>query len=142
MIVSKLYATAMKQLGNKEIDWDTDTIKVMLTTSSYTPNQQTHDYKNDVTNEISGAIGYTTGGATLAGKTVTTSTLTTTYDANDVSWTTATFTFRYAIIYVDTGVASTSPLICYIDFGSDVSISTGTVTIQFNASGIFTLTVA
>lgn len=140
-ITSKLYANAMKQLGNKEIDWDTDTIKVMLCTSSYTPNQQTHNYKDDVTNEITGT-GYTTGGATLSGKTSTVNTLTTNYDASDVSWTTATITFRYAVIYVDTGVAGTSPLIGYVDFGADQVISVATATIQWSASGIFTLTVA
>ncbi len=53
---------------NKEIDWLSDTIKVSLHTSSYTPNLDTHDYADDLTNEVANGDGYTTGGATLASK--------------------------------------------------------------------------
>lgn len=55
---------------NKEVDFDTDTVKVALCTSAYTPAPDTHDYFNDITNEVAGT-GYTAGGATLASKTVT-----------------------------------------------------------------------
>jgi hypothetical protein len=58
---SKLYGNFLKQALNKEIDWDSDTIKVALLSSSYTPNQDTHDYFDDVSaNEVTGT-GYTTG---------------------------------------------------------------------------------
>jgi hypothetical protein len=68
---SKLYGNFLKQALNKEIDWDSDTIKVALLSSSYTPNQDTHDYFDDVsTYEVTGT-GYTTGGITLASKTST-----------------------------------------------------------------------
>jgi len=67
----QMYAPAISRMLNAEIDWDTDTIKGMLVTSSYTPDFTAHDYKNDVTNEVVGT-GYTAGGATLASKTVTT----------------------------------------------------------------------
>jgi hypothetical protein len=67
----KLFASFLLKALNKEIDFDTDTIKVALTTSTYTPNFDTHDYFNDVTNEVVGT-GYTAGGATLASKTITT----------------------------------------------------------------------
>jgi hypothetical protein len=69
------------------VDLDTDTIKVMLVTSSYTPNQDTHDFKDDVTNEVAGA-GYAAGGATLANETVTADNTDNegVVDADDVSW--------------------------------------------------------
>lgn len=51
--------------------WASDTIKVALLTSSYTPNYDTHDFFDDITNEVTGT-GYTAGGATLGSKTVTT----------------------------------------------------------------------
>lgn len=73
------FGNAFLKVFNKEMDWDTDTFKLMLTTSAYTP-AQAHDYKNDVTNEVTGT-GYTAGGATLASKTIT-------YTAAD-SWATA-----------------------------------------------------
>lgn len=59
-MASKLYGNVLLKALNKEVDWDSDTIKVMLTTSSYTPNQDTHIYKSSVTNEVTGT-GYTAG---------------------------------------------------------------------------------
>lgn len=131
------------QFGSAPINWSSDTIKVALATSTYTPSQDTHDFFNDVTNEVTGT-GYTAGGATLASKTATytSGTNTCAFDAADTSWTTSTITARYAIIYKSTGTASTSPLIGYVDFGADVSSSGGTFTITWDAAGIFTLTVA
>jgi hypothetical protein len=142
-VTAFLYGSFPAKLANKEIDWDSDTIKVALTTSSYTPNQDTHDYFDDITNQVSGA-GYTSGGATLASKTVTytSGTNTQAFDAADVTWTSSTITARYAVIYDSTGVSSTSALIGYVDFGADVTSSGGDFTIQWNASGIFTIAVS
>jgi hypothetical protein len=142
-VTAFLYGSFPAKLANKEIDWDSDTIKVALTTSSYTPNQDTHDYFDDITNQVSGA-GYTSGGATLASKTVTytSGTNTQAFDAADVTWTSSTVTARYAVIYDSTGVSSTSALIGYVDFGADVTSSGGDFTIQWNASGIFTIAVS
>ncbi len=125
---------------NGGIDLDTDTIKVMLVTSSYTPDADTHDYKDDITNEVTGT-GYTAGGATLSGKTVTQDNTNNlgVFDANDVTWSSSTITARGAVLYKDTGTASTSPLICYFDFGSDKSSVSGDFTIQWNSGGILTL---
>lgn len=116
----------------------------MLTTSSYTPNQDTHQYKSDVTNEISGT-GYTAGGVTLASctSTYTGGTNVLSLDAGDAAWTSATFTARYAVVLDSTpGTDATRPLICYVDFGADQSVTTGTFTIVWNASGIVTITVS
>jgi len=117
------------------------TIKVALCTSSYAPNQDSHDYFDDITNEVTGT-GYTAGGATLGSKTCTVSGKVTTFDAADTSWTSSTITARYAVIYFASGTAGTSLLIGYIDFGADQSSSSGTFQITWNASGIFTITVA
>lgn len=143
-VTALLYGSFPAKLANKEIDWDSDTIKVALATSTYTPNQDTHDYFNDITNEVTGT-GYTAGGATLGSKTVnyTSGTNTQAFDAADTSWTTSTITARYAIIYDATpGTAATNPLIGYVDFGADVSSTAGTFTITWDAAGIFTISVA
>jgi hypothetical protein len=127
---------------NKEIDWDSDTIKIMLCTSSYTPNQDTHEYKDDVTNEVSGD-GYTAGGATLANKSITYTGATNVLklDADDVTWSSSTITARYAVIYDDTPVEdSAKPLICYIDFGEDKISNLGDFIIEINSDGILTFT--
>ncbi len=143
-VTAKLYGLALQSAFNKEIDWDSDTIKVMLCTSSYTPDQDTHRYKSSVTNEVTGT-GYTAGGATLTSPTFayTSGTNTVTLDAADTSWANSTITARYAVIYDATpGTDATRPLIAYVDFGADVSSSAGTFQITWDAAGIFTVTVS
>lgn len=107
------------------------------------PDQDAHDFFNDVTSEATGT-GYTAGGATLGSKTVTytSGTNTQAFDAADTSWTSSTITARYAIIYKSTGTASTSPLIGYVDFGADVVSTAGTFQITWDSAGIFTITVS
>jgi hypothetical protein len=121
----------------RRVDFATDTIKVALCTSSYVPDQDAHDFFNDITNEITGT-GYTAGGATLGSKSVayTGGSNTLSLDAADTQWTTASFTARYAIVYKDTGTSSTSPLLGYLDFGADQTVSSGTFTIQWHADGV------
>jgi hypothetical protein len=122
------------------VDFDTDTIKVMLCTSTYTPSATAHAAKNSVTNEVSGT-NYTAGGATLASVTVADSTGTITFDAADVTWTQSASGFstaRYAVIYKSTGTDATSTLIGYIDFGADKGNVAGDLILQWNASGIAT----
>jgi hypothetical protein len=133
-----------RQLGDTSvtpINLKTDTIKLALVTSSYTPDQDAHDFWDDVSaNEVGASGSYSAGGATL---TVTTSQDNTddegVFDATDVAFTTFTGTARYAVIYKSTGVASTSPLICLIDFGGNQSAVSGTFTITFAAEGILNL---
>lgn len=143
-VTAKVYYAAITALANKEIDWGTDTIKCALLTSSYTPSQSTHNYFDDVSSaEVASGGGYTTGGATLASKTEAYSSNVKQFDAADVTWSTSTITARYAVVYVDTaGASSTDPLICYVDFGQDVSSSGGSFTITWDATGIFTVTVS
>ena len=117
-------------------DTTADRFKAMLVTSSYTPDFGTHDFKADVTNEVSGT-GYSAGGNSLTSVTCTQSGGTITFDADDVTWTSSTITARGAVIYDDS--LTDDPLICYIDFGSDKSSSSGDFVLSFNANGIFTL---
>ena len=141
---SKLYGNFLVKSLNKEVDFDSDTIKVALLTSSYTPDQDAHDYFNDVSsNEVSGT-GYTAGGNTLASKTVTYDSANNVIilDAADTTWASSTITARYAVVYDSTGTASTSALIGYVDFGSDQSSTNGNFTITWDSTGIVRITVA
>lgn len=143
-VTAKLYGKFLNSLGNKEIDLDTDTLKVMLCTSSYTPDQDAHQYKSDVTNEVSGT-GYTATGATLGSVVVAYNTGTNKYtlDAADTSWASSTITARYAVIYdASPGSDAARPLIAYQDFGADVSTTAATFQITWNAGGIVEFTVA
>ncbi len=129
---------------SRKIDWLTDTIKVMLCTSDYTPNQDTHAFKTDVTNEVTGT-GYTVGGATLASKTLTYDgpTNKAKLDAADVSWPNSTITARYAVVYDATPTADADkPLLGYVNFGEDKATNNGEFKIQWHADGIFNITVS
>lgn len=140
-MASLVYNSFKKKIMDGSIDLDTDTIKIALVTSSYTPSADNDDFWDDVSaNEVANSGTYAAGGATL---TVTVSQDNTddegVFDATDVSWTSATITARYAVIYKSSGVSSTSPLICLIDFGSNQSSSAGTFAITFAAEGILNL---
>lgn len=131
----------VKTLIDKVVDLNDGNFKVALVTSSYTPDAANHDYFNDITNEVSGT-NYTAGGAAPGTPTVSKSGGTTTFDAADVTWSQSGAGFstaRYAILYYRTGTASTSPLMGYIDFGGNKGNTTGDLTIQWGASGIFTI---
>lgn len=144
-MASKLYGSFLGKALNKEVDWDSDTIKVALLSSAYTPNQDTHDYYDDVSaNEVSGT-GYTAGGVTLAGKTNTYDAANNVIvlDANDAVWSASTITARYAVIYDDSGATSAQKaLVGYVDFGSDQSSTNGNFTVTWDATGIVRITVA
>jgi len=143
-VTGKIFGLFFKSLANKEVDWDSDTIKCMLCTSAYTPDQDTHQYKSSVTNEVTGT-GYTAGGATLTNPTVTYTAATNklVLDADDASWASSTLTARIAVVY-DSSPATdaTRPLAVYQDFGADVSTTAGTFTVQWAAAGIVEITVA
>jgi hypothetical protein len=136
-----MYNNGKLKLANGGIDVDTDTLKVSLHTSTYAINIDTHVFFSDLTNEVVGT-GYTAGGATLASVvgTVNTTNDRAEFDAADTSWTTATITARYAVIYKSTGVAGTSPLIGLIDFTTDQTSTAGTFTIVWAANGFLNLT--
>lgn len=144
-VSGKAYGNVVLKAFNKEVSWLSDTVKVMLCTSTYVPDQDAHIYKSSVTNEVVGT-GYTAGGIALSSKTsvYNSGTNTLTLDAADSTWSGATtITARYAVVYDSaTGVDSTSPLIGYVDFGVDFSSSGVPFVITWDAAGIFTLTVA
>ncbi len=138
-MASVKYLTGIKKIMDADIDLTADTIKVAMTTSSYTPNGDSDEFFDDISNEVSGT-GYTAGGATLTSKAtnIDTGNNRVEFDAADVTWSTATITdARYAIVYKSTGTDSTSALICAVDFGADKSSSAADFTITWDAEGIF-----
>lgn len=139
-MASFLYNSAKVKIFTGVIDLDTDTFKVMLLTSSYTPDRDSHVFRSDLTNEVSGT-GYTAGGATLASVTVTQDNTNdrAVFDAADTTWSSSTIAAaRYAVIYKSRGgAASADELVCLIDFASDRSSDGGPFTISWNSSGIF-----
>lgn len=126
-MASLIYNSAVDDMARGAIDFDTDTFKVMLVTSAYTPDKDVHDKRDDVTNEVTGT-GYTAGGATTActvTKVTATDRVTLAFAA--ATWPSSTITARGAVIYKSRGGASSADnLVCYVDFVSDVSSSAAT----------------
>lgn len=145
-VSAKIYGNFLVKLSAKELAAlnASTSLKCMLCTSAYVPDQDLHDYKNDVTNEVTGT-GYTAGGVTLTNVVANYTGATNIFklDADDAAWAGSTITARYAVIYDNSPATdATRPLICYIDFGADVSSTAATFTVQFDAAGILTVTLA
>ena len=147
-VVAKLYGGFILASWNKELDLNTDVIKCMLVGSGYTPNQDTHDYLDDVVaNELTGT-GYSAGGATLANPTITytAGTNVAKFDADDASWASSSITLPVngsAIVYDSSpGTDATRPLICYQQTDTQVQSTNGTFSVAWHADGIAAITLA
>lgn len=133
-MASLVYDHIIQHALNGEVTFGSDTFKVLLVTSSYTPNQGTHNARSDITNEVSGT-GYTTGG-TVSAATVSLDTSAHHGDVTfaDVSWAASTITARAAVIYKSSGTSSTDWLVAYVDNGSDASSVAATFAFSFTST--------
>ncbi len=140
------YTIGLQGINRGLIDLDTDTIVCVLLTSSYTPNRTAHDTWSDVSAaEVATGGGYTAGGEALANKAVTHNAGTVTFDADDVSWSSATITAKYAAL-VKRAAGALDPgdlLVAYVDLdtgGGSVTSTASTFAVAWNAAGILTAT--
>lgn len=132
-MASLVYNSCIDYVCKGSIDFDTDTFKMMLVTDAYTPSKS-HDFRNDVTNEVTGT-GYTTGG-NAATPTVTKDNVNNRVDVSwtITSWTSSTITARAGVIYKSRGGASSADeLVGYVDFGSDISSTSGTFSVTITS---------
>lgn len=117
-MANTLYDIARQRFLEGQINWLTDTFKVLLIdTATYTPNFTTNVYLSDIptSSRIGSEAGVpltnlsTTGGAA---------------NANDVTFTAVSGpSIEAIVIYKDTGVAGTSPLIAYMDTATGLPIT-------------------
>ena len=115
-MANTLYDFARQRFLEAQINWMVDTVKVILvSTSSYTPQTAVHQYLSDiptssrVTTPVTLTSKATTGGAA---------------DAADCTFNSVSGSSIQAIvIYIDTGVEATSPLIAYIDTATGLPIT-------------------
>lgn len=111
----------------------TGTLKmVLIDTADYTYSAA-HDYYDDVS---AGAVGTPTA---IGSPTYTSGVL----DGADMTFTAVTGDPCEAIVvFLDTGTAGTSPLVCYMDTGVTglpVTPNGGDINVAINASGLFSL---
>lgn len=138
-----MYYQTKERIGDGTIDLDDDTFICILLGSGYTPSLENDDILADISaQEISGN-GYSRYTLT---ETWTRSGAVVTFDTDDATYTASggSITARYAAIFDDTPTTPADPVICYSlldNTPADVSVTdTNTLTIQMNASGVFTLT--
>jgi len=134
-MANALYAKGKEAILNGDIDFNTDTIKAALVDNTYAQNLTTDDFYNDISSYVVGTP-----------QTLTTPTITNgVFDADDVTFTavSAGDTIEAVVLYKDTGVAGTSPLIAYIDTitGFPLATNGGDITIQWSSGSykIFSL---
>jgi hypothetical protein len=137
-------------MGEKLIDLELDVIKLALITDTVTPLVDTATPTWDASssqdydaNEVSTAGGYTAGGFTVSGPELIRSGAVATFDDDDSNLSLAQngsgFTNAYwGILYSDSATAKNA--IAFIEMGGPVSEQEGPININFNASGILTIT--
>lgn len=115
-MANTLYDYCRQRFLEAQINWMTDTIKVILvSTSAYTPQTAVHQYLADI--PVSARIA---GPVTLTAKATTGGAA----DASDCTFTSVSgATINAIVIYKDTGTEATSPLAAYIDTATGLPIT-------------------
>jgi hypothetical protein len=125
-MANALYGKGREKFLTGDIAWDTDNIKVSLVdTGTYTVVIDTHEFYSD----LSGVVA---DSGNLASKTVALGVA----DAADVTFSSVTGSSAEAlVIWKDTGVAATSPLIAYIDTATNLPVTPngGDITVAWDS---------
>lgn len=130
MAIQQGLTTSFKQqMVQGQQNLSSNTLKMALYTAFVTLGPDTTAYST--TNEVTGT-GYTAGGNTMSGVTISTSPNGVVYiNFNNVVWSNASFTVRGALIYnASQGNAS----VAVLDFGSDKTCSNQTFTVTMPAN--------
>jgi len=139
---AKWYGKAfVAAFGATGLNLASGSVKALLVSNAYTPDQDVHDFLDDVTGELSGG-GYAR--ATLAGKAVSYDGATNTvkFTSNAFTFTALTGTFRHCVLVVDSGVAGTSPLVVCFTSDADVTASGQDVTFTPGSGGLVDVVVS
>ncbi len=129
-MASALYPLGKKALLDADIDMLVDNLKLLLIDTADETYNAADQFHSNIT-----AAGIVATSGNLAGKTTTSGT----FDANDITITAVTGdTVEAVVLYKDTGVSATSPLIAWFDV-STFTPNGSDVTVVFNASGLFAI---
>jgi hypothetical protein len=142
-----LYSSFKENVFADTVELGTDDVYLMLLSSSYSPNMNTHTVLADVSaSEIAVAGGYAAGGWNLAKMSVSRSGATVTVDLADLVHTATGAgvpAWRYGVLYANvTRNTKVKPLIALLlgnDAPADIpSTPAGTnLVVQWNASGVY-----
>lgn len=125
-MANALYGLGKEKILSGAIDFVSDTIKVALVKNTYPQNLATDEFYSDISAYVLGTP------QTIGSKSITLGVL----DGGDVTYTavTAGDTSEGVVIYKDTGVAGTSPLLMYIDTitGFPLATNGGDIVVQWD----------
>jgi hypothetical protein len=135
-----LFNATSEIIGDGTVDLDNDTFNLGLIDDTTPPTaaDATPTWSDYSGNEVSGT-GYTAGGQALANVSWVLSGDTTTFDADDVTWSQDAAGFddaHWGIVYDDT--AASKNAVAFVELGGPLSLISGDVTVQWGATGIFT----
>lgn len=118
---------------------EAETHKELLVTDSEVPNFDTHDFRDDITAEITGT-NYTAGGVTVTGTEWTIAASLMTFDMADTVYTNVTIaTVMGGVFYFNVGSAATDQLLLMQDFITGASATAADFTIEHHTNGVLTL---
>lgn len=152
---SKIFASFVKDVMDRTNahDLDTDTIKAALYNNTPTPDNTVSAANSAYGagqwvsgNEVSHVAHWAVGGQAITTKAVTATTTTIKFDGDDtpsIDSATTLANVYGCLVWNDTVATPVDgPGICYNYFGGVQSVTVGSFTIVWNASGIFTISVA
>jgi hypothetical protein len=141
------YNQAKKKIGDNTIDLSAGIPKMVLAQSASNASTTTLTILSSVTNPIAAQGGYALGGRTLAGVawTIAGDPASAKWDATDLVFTASGANLsnvKFAVIHFSAGSTASGNLLCWSRLSANqFSVTSGnTLTIQFAAAGIFTLT--
>lgn len=125
-MANALYAKGKEKILSAQINFATDTLKVAMVKNTYPQDLSTDEFFSSISAYVLGTP------QTLTNKTVTGGV----FDADDATFAAvlAGDTSEGVVIYKDTGVAGTSPLLAYIDTitGFPLATNGGGVAVQWD----------
>jgi hypothetical protein len=135
-MASGSYIEGTRALSNKEVDYDTDTIKIMLVKTGYVFNKNTHQNLDDVS--ASRYVGTTD--QTLASRSITSASGFTNWLAGVTTFTSVALDGANnaigVIVYYDSGAAATSTLFSYVEFTTPVTPDGNNIDVTPDANGV------
>lgn len=112
----------------------TGTLKLAFMATSYTPNAETDQYWSDISaSQASGTTSQTVANTAIN---IDTTNDRVEIDFDDVTETPVTASTDKVVLYMDTGTASTSVLICCADISSTLAPVGGDLTLVVNTEGL------
>ena len=137
-LTEKAFSRRLSSLDSPET-----TLKAMLLTEDYVPNQHEHKTVLDIQDYQIIGPGYEAGGAILDDISIEFENGVTTFSADNISWEDSTLEFRFMVVYDDTPEAKEDKnLLFFADFGQTIKTRKSQFAIRWSDDGIFNIAVA